>query len=375
MSEETSDIKCETLDASGISSLGADDGTDDQTFTKSPPAKKRKKYSNRQNRNSSNNDRYACSTCYLKALDIEDKDLPDQYRLLRVDAPAEKPCIVRIKNDNPDELKDWEETIGVGIATINQHSPGLCLVLENVRHPQIIIAAPKESETALKKRELKDDFKKCETKGNIHQSSGPAEIFLHPRIPKTIQPYVVVHELLHALGFEHENQRCDGRKYLSYPRAGRSLQPNDRYRSITPYDPFSIMHEAVGSEITRLRNSSLKGPPNHVLNEKMSELDKVALNMMYPPAISAIYPAEEADNGMYYCKRLSLINHNHPGESLIYECKPGGPNCPACRVLSPPKRMRDDQWQGRSGWVYCGKNGCGPHYGLPCGGCRKVVEI
>ena len=357
MSEETSDIKCETLDTSGISSLGADDGTDDQTFTKSPPAKKRKKYSNRQNRNSSNNDRSACSTCYLRAIDIEDKDLPDQYRLLRVDAPAEKPCIVRIKNDNPDELKDWEETIGEGIATINHHSPGLWLVSQNDGHPQIVIAASN----------------KCATKGTIHQP--PAEISLQPGLPKTIQPYVVVHELLHALGFEHENQRRDGRKYLSYPRAGRSLQPNDRYRSITPYDPFSIMHEAVGSEITRLRNSSLKGPPNHVLNEKMSELDKVALNMMYPPVISASYPADKADNGMYYCKRLSMINHNYPGESLIYQCKPGGPNCPACRVLSPPKRMRDDQWQGRSGWVYCGRNGCGPHYGLPCGGCRKVVEI
>ena len=119
-------------------------------------------------------------------------------------------------------------------------------------------------------------------------------------------------------------------------------------------------------------------------NEKMSELDKVALNMMYPPVISEWYKPVKADNGMYYCKRYSMTNHNHPGDSLIYMCQPadpynrnikGGPNCPACRVLSPPKRMRDDQWQGWSGWVYCGRNGCGPHYGLPCGDCRKVVEI
>ena len=74
--------------------------------------------------------------------------------------PAEKPFIVGSKNDNPDELNDWEETIGQVIATINQHSPGLWLILTNVKHPQIIIAAPKEGETeaALKKRELKDDF-------------------------------------------------------------------------------------------------------------------------------------------------------------------------------------------------------------------------
>ena len=42
MSEETSDIKCKTLDTSSISLLDADDGTDDQTFTKSPPPRKGK---------------------------------------------------------------------------------------------------------------------------------------------------------------------------------------------------------------------------------------------------------------------------------------------------------------------------------------------
>ena len=57
-------------------------------------------------------DRSACSTCYLQAIDIEEKDIADQYRLLKVDAPVEKPRVVGIKNETPDELKDWEETIG-----------------------------------------------------------------------------------------------------------------------------------------------------------------------------------------------------------------------------------------------------------------------
>ena len=105
MSEITSD--CKTLDTSGISS----------------------------------DDRSACSTCYLQAIDIEENDSPHQYRLLKVDAPAEKPRVVGIKNKTPDELKDWEETIGEGIATINHHSPCLWLASQNVRHPQIVIAA------------------------------------------------------------------------------------------------------------------------------------------------------------------------------------------------------------------------------------------
>ena len=77
----------------------------------------------------------------MQAIDIEEKDLADQYRLLKVDAPAEKPRVVGIKNKTPDELKDWEETIGEGIAAINHHSPGLWLASQNVRHPQIVIAA------------------------------------------------------------------------------------------------------------------------------------------------------------------------------------------------------------------------------------------
>ena len=154
MSEETSD--CETQD-----------------FTKSPPAKKRKKSpSSCQNSKILYDDRSACSTCYLQAIDIEEKDLADQYRLLKVDAPAGKPRVVGIKNETPDELKDWEETIGEGIATINHHSPGLWLVSQNDGHPQIVIAASK----------------KCATKGTIHQP--PAEISLQPGLPKTIQPYV-----------------------------------------------------------------------------------------------------------------------------------------------------------------------------------------
>ena len=324
----------------------------------------------------SDDSRHACSRYYKR--NNSNYEMEDLYRDLKVE-PAKEQCVVSIVIEDHSKLN--MAAINDAKALINHHCPGLLLekYTTKVHNYEIVVSLSNRNST---KYSIKSEGKK-------------AYVYLDER---TIhQEYHVVHEFLHALGFEHEHQRCDAKKYLTikYWNIDKNfyrvnMKERTHYIPITPYDPYSIMHYCFHNKTMQLKegeNTSQYGEISEKMpNQKMSELDKVAINMMYPPVVtSPRYEPVKDDNGMYYCRRFSMANHNHPGGSPISICQPadpdnldyinGGPNCPACRVLSSPKRMQDDQWQGWSGWVYCGKNGCGPHYGHPCDDCRTVVEI
>jgi len=178
--------------------------------------------------------------------------------------------VVKIRVEKPDELKDWMTAFDEGTGLINDYCPGLQLVRSDDGDSPILV--------------IGSDY--CSTTGIVFKRPRPVKIKLELELTEA-QEYFVVHELLHALGFEHENQRRDAENYLSFDEdANKDMKPKAKYRAMTPYDPFSIMHAPVGLEIQRLRDSSKKGPPDGEQNEKMSELDKVALNMLYPPVIS-----------------------------------------------------------------------------------------
>ena len=70
---------------------------------------------------------------------------------------------------------------------------------------------------------------------------------------------------------------------------------------ITPYDSHSIMHYCFHNKIMQLKegeNTSQYGEiSENMPNEKMSELDKVALNMTYPPVISPWHEPVKDGNG------------------------------------------------------------------------------
>ena len=307
--------------------------------------------------------RHACSKYYKSV--IYNLQIKDQYRSMKVEKPAENQCVVGVVID---EKLNNAKTVGNVMKLINHHGPGLWLIkCDSNRCDQEIIVSLGN---------------KYSTLGSIKSKRKKAHITLNKA--KLHEEYLIVHEFLHALGFEHEHQREGAKKHLdkNLEELNEVIQEDmiekSSYKPMTPYDPYSIMHYPLTDDVMQQKGEETAQYgklAEDLPNKKMSELDKVALNMMYPPVISVDYKANEADNGMHYCGRLSMINHNHPGDSLIFWCKPGGPNCPACRVLSSPKIMRDDQWQGWSGWVYCGKNGCGPHYGHPCDDCRTVVGI
>ncbi len=186
---------------------------------------------------------------------------------------------------------------------------------------------------------------------------------------------IVVHEMLHALGFEHEHQRRDAGHYL---RVCHKYKKNDQVKvdpyvkPLTPFDRFSIMMYKIGHFV------QLRGAEEiNQQNERMSELDKIALNLTYPPAkIPGVYdPKLVQETGMYYCNRPVMTNHNQPSTYLVTHCGPdSGPNCPACRILSRPHHRGNARWQGQSGFVYCGKDLCGPDNEEPCEDCGKIIR-
>ena len=340
---------------------GADNGKDPlmNSQTDQSPTEDADSNGDSEGSSTSVDSRHACSKYYKSV--ISNLQVKDQYRNVKVEKPAEKQCVVGVVID-----ENYVEAIENTMDLINWHGPGLRLMVKSDSNP-----CEYEITVSLENR--------YSTLSSIKSKSKKAHINLDKA--KLHEEEHIVHEFLHALGFEHEHQRHGAKKYLHKDLeelndvGQKDMIEKSSYKPMTPYDQHSIMHYPLSKNGMQQIDEETTQYGNFLPNKKMSELDKVALNMMYPPVISASYPAYKADNGMYYCNRRSMVSHNHPGDSLIYECKPGGPNCPACRVLSPPKRIQDEQWQGWSGWVYCGKNGCGPHYGHSCDDCRKVVEI
>ena len=124
-----------------------------------------------------------------------------------------------------------------------------------------------------------------------------------------------VHELLHGLGFEHEHQRKDAELYLEYPENcenDQDLVVKDNYFPLTAFDPYSIMFYKEQDEESEgfCRDShkiweSKKGDSS--LNTQLSELDKVGLNLVYPPCTGTSYdPKKDEETGMYYCGRVLM---------------------------------------------------------------------
>ena len=281
--------------------------------------------------------------------------------------PGDNPKEFNIYVRHKPRLQKWKYSIKSGVSTINSHAPGLKLKISEEKSTSDIIIFPVEDNC----------YTRIFADGKSHVN------FPLNLDKKHHMDSIVLHEFLHALGFQHEHQRRDGRKYIIYGEVSHldkkeeewmkhSIEPKEDFIPITAYDPYSIIHYPVSPE-SNMEHHDGEGPPEGVQNIALTELDKIGLNMVYPPARSPVYnPIKCQDSGMYYCGRQFKIGIASDRELT---CTAGGPNCFACRVLCPPCRMREDQWQGKSGWVYCGKEECGPHSGTPCDDCRRVIDL
>ena len=101
--------------------------------------------------------------------------------------------------------KEWEPHLNNAIAAINQAAPGLNLhKVSDLTKAKVLIYGTRK--------------KKSSTNGDI-LSSQCAKIFLHNG--RSNKKRTSVHELLHALGFDHEHQRRDASQTVGICRKKR----------------------------------------------------------------------------------------------------------------------------------------------------------
>ena len=281
------------------------------------------------------------------------------------------------------DLQAWMPHIEYAIQAINKAAPGLVLFpvekSQNVS-PNIEISATTELESY--------------TDGSI-VCDKTAEIKLtNSIVSDDHRQATALHELMHALGFEHEHQRKDANKFLKVPENSPDhYKPEEKIKGITPFDPQSIMMYSEFKYMNRNGHTLWKLKPNpKQQNIILSELDKVGLNMLYPPCKKYEYNPKIGTTGFYYCSRIFTDRCEYPCTFITDGvCGPNiGPNCPACRTLITPAFngiKRDDKFQGMSGLVYCNElrnegnlyghdEYCGSiGNGLPCRECRKILHV
>ena len=189
----------------------------------------------------------------------------------------------------------WIEHLQQAIKDINYAAPGLFLhITTHPSNAKIKIARNNQSTG-------------CYTRGNILQTAF-TEIFLYSEWSEMKR--TSCHELLHALGFQHEHQRRDRESSI---QLSRQISPNDQYRlgadilGLTRFDPFSILLYPEDEELSRNRGDPVWiTKPFKCLNREMSELDKVALNSVYRPCEGPNYSPTKygrSVTGLKYCGR------------------------------------------------------------------------
>ena len=280
--------------------------------------------------------------------------------------------------------RDWLPYLKEGIAEINEACPGLHLFQAEISKSKVVIRGSTDGG--------------CYTEGNILWQTSE-QVLISLEHGWWNKKRTSVHELLHALGAQHEHQAAgaDSFLYNECPPGDEyydQYAPSSDFLKVTRRDPFSIMMYEEGYKCCLSRKAhndtvwDLKKPKES--NDEMSELDKVGLNQMYPPCRSAAYnPERSRVTGLWYCGRHVMQNHNRPAASTTDgRCGPNNwANCPACRSLKNPVvnffYTQKGRWQGWSGLVYCGqyfgqKNPghdgyCGPDNGPPCPQCESIL--
>ena len=204
------------------------------------------------------------------------------------------------------------------------------------------------------------------TKGNILDNSKSTISVLNDL--KANRLNTVLHTMMLALGFEHGDSSVSASQTLNFEEHLNSFAKISKIvlqscsidnLSVMSVDSNAAMKMKDSVKIWNL-DTKIQAKPKLMLSRNLSELDKVALNIVYPPVrIPRRYDPKLGKTGLYYCNRKVMSSHNYPHKNIQKACGPQyGPNCPACRTLSSEKINELNAksiYQNISGMIYCGQ--------------------
>lgn len=231
------------------------------------------------------------------------------------------------------QLKNaWIRAVQNAITSINEITPGINLhETKDIDSSQIHIGVHKSIEPTVA----------CTMYGSIEESPTEYKPFIHlgSEWDSNQMKGTSIHELMHALGFNHEMQRLDKEMYVDVDKNVDHNYDKKIYKIRTRFDPFSVMLYPEDNEMWRKAGDpiwNLKKTQDQC--QALSELDKVALNLKFKPCINKnikYLPQLSIHTGMLYCGRQVMLNHNQIGKATTDGyCGPDNwANCAACRVI------------------------------------------
>lgn len=195
---------------------------------------------------------------------------------------------------------DWDDPAAAGDENADMRA-GIRAAMDEIERVSTVRFTPRTSETDYVRFRNGDG---CSS--NVGRKGGRQDVELHY---ECINKFIVAHELLHVLGFNHEQSRGDRDDHVQI--RWENIEPGKRHNfevashsyDVGPYDYSSLMHYGGNDFCRRDETGSCTGrpivtiPPGISIGQRnrLSAGDVATLNLAYPgrpPTIAVISPVD-----------------------------------------------------------------------------------